>query len=593
VINLITTSSSNKTYYPLGDNMQVQHVKVRNFRGIKSLNWHVKGNIICLVGPSDSTKTTVLDAIEYALSPKWNIPFADSDFFNGNTEDDIVIEVSISGIPDELMTENKFGLYTKGYTKNLEIINDPTDDSIPILTVQLRISDDLEPQWNIVKESNPEPKRISWRDREKLGLARLGENTNIHLTWGRGSALTRISYDKSKPSSAVCLANRAACEALEDAPLADLQESTKIVQGAIKDYGVNLGPLRPGLDTKAVSIGAGTISLHEGKIPLRGYGMGTKRLTSLAIQQSGVGLNPIALIDEIEHGLEPHRVRQLLKKLCSNMTSGGNECGQVMMTTHSPTPIMHLPVDNLRFVKSNNGATIINKVDKGSINALQPIVRSRGHALLSRKIIVCEGKTEEALCRVLDEHWARLHDDENFAYHGIVAVDGNGRNNGPSSAMEFKRIGYDVLFFGDSDKPIKPDESTLNDAGISVILWEGEMATEERITTDIPLTYLQTFVDVAVDELGDDRVLSAISSKLGTSITSLGPDINKWIDNGNSEESIRSAVGIAAKETLSGWFKNISAGERLGKIVTSAFDDINGTPLQKSISQIEGWIYGD
>jgi len=380
---------------------------------------------------------------------------------------------------------------------------------------------------------------------------------------------------------------------LEAAPLADLQESTKIVQGTIKNYGVNFDSLRPGLDTKSVSIGAGTISLHDGKIPLRGYGEGTKRLTSLAIQQSGVDSKPIALIDEIEHGLEPHRVRQLLRILCGKMTSEDHNCGQVMMTTHSPTPIMALPVDNLRFVNSKDGATTINKVDKNSIDALQPIVRSRSHALLCRKIIVCEGKTEEALCRVLDEHWAKFHDDENFAYNGVVAVDGGGKNNGPSSAMEFSRIGYDVLFFGDSDKPIDPDEKTLKAANITVALWEGKMATEERITTDIPLSHLQTFIDAAVDEFGEVRVLDAISTKLGTSISALGTDIDNWIDNGNSEESIRTAVGIAAKKTLKGWFKNINSGERLGKIVILALDDINGTPLHKSISQIEGWIYGD
>lgn len=573
--------------------MLVRHVNINNFRGIKSLDWHVGGNIICLVGPCDSTKTTVLDAIECALSPKWNIPFADTDFYNGNTEDDIIIEVSISGIPDELMTEDKFGLYTRGYTEELVIIDDPADNSIPILTIQLMISDDLEPQWHLIKDGNPEPKRISWRDREKLGIARLGENTNIHLTWGRGSALTKISHNKSKPSSAVCLANRAACEALEEAPLADLQKSTELVQEAVKDFGVNLGPLRPGLDTKAVSIGAGTISLHEGKIPLRGYGEGTKRLTSLAIQQSAVGVKPIALIDEIEYGLEPHRVRQLLKILCGNLTPEDNVSGQVMMTTHSPTPIMALPVDHLRFVKSNEGVTVIDKVNKDSIEALQPVVRSRSHALLSRKIIVCEGKTEEALCRVLDNYWAELHSDENFAYHGVVAVNGGGRNNGPSSAMEFNRIGYDVLYFGDSDKPIDPEEEALKDAGITVVLWDGAMATEERITTDIPLSDLQNFVSAAVDELGESRVLDAISTKLGQSIISLGTDIQGWIDEGYSEESIRSVIGVAAKTTLGGWFKNINTGERLGEIVVSALNDISRTPLQKSISQIEGWIYGE
>jgi hypothetical protein len=82
--------------------------------------------------------------------------------------------------------------------------------------------------------------------------------------------------------------------------------------------------------------------------------------------------------------------------------------------------------------------------------------------------------------------------------------------------------------------------------------------------------YLQTFVDVAVDSLGKIECWDAISTMLGTPIVSLGTDINKWIGNDNSEKSIRSAVGIAAKKTLSGWFKNISAGERLGKIVTSA-----------------------
>jgi len=571
--------------------MQIQHVKVEKFRGIKSLDWHVDGNIVCLVGPGDSTKTTVLDAIEYALSPKWNIPFADTDFYNGNVEDDIVIEVSISGIPEELAIEDKFGLYTRGYTGDLVIIDDPADGSIPILTVQLRVSDDLEPQWYIIKNGIPDPKRISWRDREKLGLARLGENTNMHLSWGRGSALTKISDTASKPSSAVCLANRAACEALEVATLDDLQESTEVVQEAVKTFGVRFGPLRPGLDTKAVSIGAGTITLHEGKIPLRRYGQGTKRLTSLAIQQSG-SAKPIVLIDEIEHGLEPHRVRQLLKKLCGSLTTENCDCGQVMMTTHSPTPIMALPVDQLRFVQSNDGATVIDKVDKDHIESLQPVVRSRSHALLSRKIIVCEGKTEEALCRVLDNYWAKLHNDENFAYHGVVAVDGGGRNKGPSSAMEFKRIGYDVLYFGDSDKPIAPDERPLKSAGIKVELWEGGLATEERITADIPLIALQDFVNAAVDEFGEDRVLNSIGNKLGTSITALGTDIEKWIESGNSEEDIRTAVGDAAKNTLNGWFKNITAGQRLGEIVISVLDDISGTSLQQTISQVEGWIYG-
>jgi len=46
----------------------IRHLKVQNFRGIHTLDWHVDGRVICLIGPGDSAKTTVLDAIESAMT---------------------------------------------------------------------------------------------------------------------------------------------------------------------------------------------------------------------------------------------------------------------------------------------------------------------------------------------------------------------------------------------------------------------------------------------------------------------------------------------------------------------------------------------
>lgn len=60
--------------------MLIKHIAIENFRGIKNLDWHVDGRMICLLGPGDSTKTTVIDAIELALAPRWNVPFSDADF---------------------------------------------------------------------------------------------------------------------------------------------------------------------------------------------------------------------------------------------------------------------------------------------------------------------------------------------------------------------------------------------------------------------------------------------------------------------------------------------------------------------------------
>jgi predicted ATP-dependent endonuclease of OLD family len=50
--------------------MYLCHLKIENFRGIRALDWHTNGRALCLIGPSESTKTTILDAIELALLPR-------------------------------------------------------------------------------------------------------------------------------------------------------------------------------------------------------------------------------------------------------------------------------------------------------------------------------------------------------------------------------------------------------------------------------------------------------------------------------------------------------------------------------------------
>ncbi|WP_163020251.1 AAA family ATPase, partial [Pseudomonas viridiflava] len=64
----------------------------------------------------------------------------------------------------------------------------------------------------------------------------------------------------------------------------------------------------PGLELGRSGMSADSIALHENGIPLRLAGLGTRRLATLANQKSAVPEGAIILIDEIEHGLEPHRI---------------------------------------------------------------------------------------------------------------------------------------------------------------------------------------------------------------------------------------------------------------------------------------------
>ena len=79
--------------------MKIRHIKIERFRGIRKMEWRVGGDFVCLVGPGDSTKTTILDAVEFALSPRWNIPFDDSDFYNADTSAPIVITLTVGDRP--------------------------------------------------------------------------------------------------------------------------------------------------------------------------------------------------------------------------------------------------------------------------------------------------------------------------------------------------------------------------------------------------------------------------------------------------------------------------------------------------------------
>ena len=579
--------------------MLIKHIEINHFRGIKTLDWHINGRLACLVGPGDSTKTTILDAIELALAPRWYISFSDADFYQANTESPLSVSVTIGELPDDLLGDEKCGLYLRGYRQN-EFNEDPEDGWESVITVKLVVSSDLEPQWELFKESLSDTRPLSWRERGQLGMARLGDDVERHLTWSRGSALTRITESGTTTGPTLAIANRAAHAAIFNATtLNELDVAAEQVREAAKEFGVNTSTLHPGLDTQMVSFGSGALSLHdEKKIPLRAVGLGSRRLTGLAIQQAGLGPGAILLIDEIEHGLEPHRIRRLLNKLTADHSNQEDGCGnqdkkqgQVLMTTHSPTAIMTLPVSDLRFVRTQHGKTIVEQVDLNTIDTIQRIVRKLGHALLARKIIVCEGKTEEALCRVLDDHWANSHQGHTLAYAGVVAVYGEGRTNGPLAAQEFSRIGYDVTFLGDSDEPIKPNAEILKNSGVNVILWQGKMATEQRLATDLPWNFLQDFINVGVEVRGESSVLDSIGNHLKKNLIHIGKVIDDWTDDSIDESMLRKTVGEIAHKQC--WFKDLNTGEKLAQIAVGALSDIEDTPFAQALSQLEAWVYDE
>lgn len=581
--------------------MEIKRLKVRHFRGINRLDWNVAGRLVCLVGPGDSTKSTILETVELALTPRRIVSFDDADFYNADTRNSILIELTVGEVPTDLLSLAKFGYLIRGGNGSSEIRDEPQEDDEALLTIRLSVDETLEPTWLVVNDRHPEGKRISAFDRAKFGVSRIGDFVDWQFSWGQGSALTRLMEQKEDIRSVLADARRHAKASLNTDELPLLKQSAKNAETIGKKLGVaarSEAGFVPHLDVRSVSIGASILALHDGPIPLRQAGLGTSRLLTMGLQHEAGRTGGITLIDEIEHGLEPHRVRRLLHVLRTGIrlqetpyaddtdeTVATDTANQFFLTTHSPVALSELEPADLRVVRSENGVTDIKRLD----DALRPLLRTNPDAFLARKVIVCEGKTEIGFCRALDARWS---DAENsFAYVGAALADGQGNTKGPAAAVSFASLGYRTAFFGDSDEPLNPDEISLNGAGVCTVVWAGGMSIEERVALDLPWDGFVAMARLVLEEHGEDHVQAKLAPQFGCQPREVPVDPEEWRTLFSDETTVRSAFAKAAKEKKAAWFKRVDRAEKLGELVVRYWDVIAEKPLGAGIKQLKSWVY--
>ena len=563
--------------------MKLLRLYISNFRGIQSLDWKVRGRVTCFVGRGDSTKTTILDAIDLVLSAKWNVPFADSDFYDCDFEQQITIRAVIADVPASLLTEDKFGLYQVGWnaakTEEVEF----EDGVEPALIVELSVNSSLEPEWAVMSLDGKEPRHVSSRDREQFGVARLGEFIDRHTTWSRGSFLAQMGSGTKSVREVIADANRSAMSAVRKMAGTSLHGSASDAERLAREFGV--APkvkYVPGLDSRAFGESSASLALHDGDVPVRMSGLGSRRLLAAAIQKSVLKGTGAILVDEIEYGLEPHRTIHLIRTLTDE---DKGEAPQVFMTTHSPVAVAELGAGRISVVQCIAGITTVHNVPDDSLFA--GTVRSCPEALLGRKVIVCEGPTEGGMCWALDSN---LESDRgSFGVAGVVVANGGGSSQGPGRAMALSKLGFDTAYFGDSDADPVPSIAEMQAAGVSVFLWEGIKSTEERVFADLPITGLQRAVSLACDEKGEESVRDQVRSRLSTGSPDFDLDIAQWMSAKGNEAELRTALAAAAKHRTGSWFKNWGAGELLAEIVLDELGSREDVPTSKTLSALAAW----
>lgn len=296
--------------------MRIVFIQIQNFRGIKQLEWTPGAAVNCLIGAGDSRKTTILDAIELALNPRSYIFADDSDFYNLDFNNPVKITITMGDLPTEFLSDDRYGMYLRGWNAERSEIEDESGEGLEeVLSVRVTIDKSLEARWFIINDridaDDKDPPSLRYGDARKLATTRLGPYAERHLAWGRQSVLTRIEEASDNIGALLAEASRAARDTFQNNEPKIFDKTLKRAEQLGKQFAV---PLREKytaqIDVQNVSITAGGLSIHDGKLPLRRLGTGSSRLLVSALQYD-TGGSSVALIDEVEHGLEPHRIARL------------------------------------------------------------------------------------------------------------------------------------------------------------------------------------------------------------------------------------------------------------------------------------------
>ncbi|MCZ8546603.1 ATP-binding protein [Mesorhizobium qingshengii] len=122
--------------------------------------------------------------------------------------------------------------------------------------------------------------------------------------------MSKLTDGTANAQAELMRAARELRQSFDTTKLKELEPPLKLIMDEATALGLPVGKvIRALLDSGSVTFNAGTISLHdEIGVPLRSLGVGSSRLLIAALQRRVSTSTMTFLIDELEYGLEPHRI---------------------------------------------------------------------------------------------------------------------------------------------------------------------------------------------------------------------------------------------------------------------------------------------
>lgn len=430
----------------------LKQIRVHGFRGLDNIEIDFEPTTV-LVGTNNAGKTTLLKALQLALSNSFQITDDDFFFSDAINRNKIIVDllfisvdgdgIQISEFEDNwatVFTENRINfdsdgnqilafrtiieenLIRKTFTKKQFVIDEWVD-----------FQNDDDEYWYQKDYTNSlsfyfDEIPFFYLDANRDILEDLKSKTSF-----LGRILSSIDYNDGDKELIEELIKELNKETIDRSDvLVNLHSILEELDTAM-DNPNNTVDITP-FTKKLRDLNKG-IKINYSQFSMEYHGMGTRSWSSLLIlkafilqnmklaHESQVAYYPIIAIEEPESHLHPNAQKKLYSQI-------NNIVGQKIIATHSSYIAGSAKLKEIRSIVKNNASTLIGKINESDLSPEEirkihrQVINTRGELYFSKVIILCEGETEEqALPLLLKKHFNKSTIELGI---DIVGIDGGG-----------------------------------------------------------------------------------------------------------------------------------------------------------------------
>lgn len=478
--------------------MQICRISIENFRGIKHGIVDIDGHTV-FVGDNNSGKSTVFEAIDLVMGPERlnRHPVIDEhDFYAGEYYiEGVAKEITIEVIVIDLSEEQRiyFGNHIEWWnTLERRIIDGPpasaTDEEGVVSALRLKFvgrydfeEDDFAGQtlYSSSLREGGQPTFFTTKDKRMCGFLylrtlRTGKRA---LSLERGSLLDIIlKLREMHPQMWEKVISQLKEVSVAADPELGINEILSSVQTAISSLVTYETANEPHIKVSnltrehlrsvlTVFLGSGEYNSlgEEYSTPYYRQGTGTINTLVLALLSiiAEAKENVIFAMEEPEIALPPH----VQKRVVLSVIEKSN---QALFTSHSPYVLEEFHPDNIAVLSRASG-TLCSKPAK-----LPPTIRLKKYreemkrrlceGLLSRRVLITEGKTEYDVYRAASRKLQEEHPESNLSLEllGVSLFDAESETKIAGLAEYFKSLGKTVFAVFDKQSPKNLTDIVLN-----------------------------------------------------------------------------------------------------------------------------------